>query len=258
MKNKSDTVLDIEEFGNLLLRIGTALMCSGASAARTRMITDRIAETFHMKADLFITHRALSLTVIDPETKNNYSRIKRSPPQGVNYTIVSGISRMSWSIRENNWSLQQVDNEVTRLETAPRHNQLLTLSAVGLADACFCYFIDGTLPAMGVSFLATFVGLFVRQEAHHHRFNPYVCIFLASFTATLIAGLFRVIYPEGGFEPAFSSCVLFLIPGVPLINAFTDMLDGNILNGMIRGMNGLIMAFSIALGMILSIMIYNF
>lgn len=258
MEKRINTELDIEEFGDILLRTGTTLMCSGASAARTRMIIDRIAETFHLKADLFITHRALTLTVIDPKSKSNYSRIKRSPPQGVNYTIVSGISRMSWSIKENNWSLQQIDNELSRLESAPHHNRLLTLGTVGIADACFCYFIDGAVPAMAVSFLATIVGLFVRQEAHRLHFNPYLCIFLASFAATLVAGLFRIISPDGGFEQAFSSCVLFLIPGVPLINAFTDLIDGNILNGIIRGMNGLIMAFSIALGMILSITIYNF
>ena len=258
MEKRKDIDLDIEEFGNLLLEIGTTLMCSGASAARTRMIIDRIAEAYHMKADLFITHRALSLTVIDPQSKNNYSRIKRSPPQGVNYTVVSGISRMSWSIRENNWSLQQIGNELSRLKSAPRYNRLITLSAVGVADAGFCYFIDGTLPAMLVSFLATFVGLFVRQEAHQFKFNPYLCIFLASSAATLVAGGFRFFSPEGGFETAFSSCVLFLIPGVPMINAFTDLIDGNILNGIIRGMNGLIMAFMIALGMILSITIYNF
>lgn len=258
MEGNKDKDLNIEEFGNLLLRTGTTLMCSGASAARTRMIIDRIAETYNMKADLFITHRALTITVTEPQTKSIFSRIKRTPPQGVNYTIVSGISRMSWSIKEHNWSLQQIENELTRLEAVPRYNRLLTLSAVGIADACFCYFIDGALPAMLVSFLATFVGLFVRQEAHHFKFNPYMCIFLASFAATLVAGIFRFVLPEGGFEPAFASCVLFLIPGVPLINSFTDLIDGNILNGIIRGMNGLIMAFMIALGMILSITIYNF
>jgi uncharacterized membrane protein YjjP (DUF1212 family) len=258
MNTKNNNKLDIEEFGNLLLRIGTALMCSGASAARTRLITDRISRSYNMEADLFITHRALTLTVTEPVTNINYSRIKRSPPQGVNYKIVSGISRMSWSIKESNWTLLQIADELNRLESAPRHNRLLTLSAVGIADACFCYFIDGGLTAMAVAFLATFVGLFVRQEAHHYRFNPYLCVFLASLTATLIAGAFRFILPEGGFEAAFASCVLFLIPGVPLINSSNDMMDGNILNGIIRGMNGLIMAFMIALGMIISITIYNF
>ncbi len=258
MENNNSSYFDIEKFGDLLLQTGTLLMCSGASAARTRMITDRIAKTFNMNVDLFITHRALTITVSDPQSNNIYSRIKRSPPQGVNYTVVSGISRMSWSIKESNWSLKQIENELLRLESEPHYKRFLTLSVVGLADASFCYFIDGTLPAMLVAFAATFAGLFVRQEAHRLKFNSYMCIFFASFAATLIAGIFRVLYPDGGFEMAFSSCVLFLIPGVPLINAFTDLMDGNILNGIIRGMNGLIMAFMIALGMILSITIYNF
>lgn len=248
----------IENIGTVLLKIGSLLMCSGATAARTRMIIDRISNSFKLKADLFITHRALTITVTDPETGTSYSALKRTPPPGVNFKLVSGISRMSWSVMEGKWNLEQIRKEIHRIESLPHFHRLLVLGAVGLADACFCYFIGGAFHAMLVSFLATFAGLFIRQEAHRFKFNPYICVLLAAFTATMIAGAFRVIFPDETYEPAFASCVLFLIPGVPMINAFTDLIDGNILNGILKGVNGLIIAFMIALGMVLSISFYNF
>jgi uncharacterized membrane protein YjjP (DUF1212 family) len=52
--------------------------------------------------------------------------------------------------------------------------------------------------------------------------------------------------------------VLFLVPGVPLINSVTDLMDGNIQNGMVRAMNGLMIAFSIAMGLFAVKMILNF
>jgi len=250
--------IKIEEFGTLLLEIGTELMCSGAAASRIRLIIDRIALAFEMKADLFITHRALTITVIDPKTDVTYSRLKRSPPQGVNYKLVSGISRMSWSVKEQQWDVIQIHNELQRLKALSHYPRLVTLSAVGIADASFCFFMGGSYHAMFVAFIATFAGLFARQEAHRFKFNPYVCVFLAAFVATVVAGAFRYIFPQINFDPAFASCVLFLIPGVPLINAFTDLVDGNILNGILRGVNGLIIAFMISMGMVLSISIYNF
>jgi len=89
------------------------------------------------------------------------------------------------------------------------------------------------------------------------RFNPYLCIFFASLVSTMLSGL-AVKYGFGeNPEAAFSTSVLYLVPGVPLINSFTDLLDGNIMNGMVRGANGLIITLSIALGLLVSLFIYQ-
>jgi uncharacterized membrane protein YjjP (DUF1212 family) len=56
---------------------------------------------------------------------------------------------------------------------------------------------------------------------------------------------------------AFATSVLFLIPGVPLINSFSDLIDGNIMNGIVRGVNGLIIAFAIALGLLTAMQVYQ-
>jgi uncharacterized membrane protein YjjP (DUF1212 family) len=58
-------------------------------------------------------------------------------------------------------------------------------------------------------------------------------------------------------EHAFATSVLFLIPGVPLINSFSDLIDGNLQNGIVRGLNGLIISFVIALGLLTTVLIYQ-
>lgn len=110
---------------------------------------------------------------------------------------------------------------------------------------------------MLIAFIASFTGLYVRQVTHRMNFNSYLCVFFASLAATLIAGGSRVLFPAFDLEPAFVTSILFLIPGVPLINSFTDLIDGNILNGILRAANGLMISFMIALGMICSLIIYN-
>jgi uncharacterized membrane protein YjjP (DUF1212 family) len=51
---------------------------------------------------------------------------------------------------------------------------------------------------------------------------------------------------------------LFLIPGVPLINTFSDLIDGNLQNALVRGLNGLTISFSIAIGLLTSMFLYRF
>jgi uncharacterized membrane protein YjjP (DUF1212 family) len=248
----------IKDTGLLLLNIGALLMSSGASTSRIRITLNRISEALGYITDVFITNRALTLTIRDENNKDIFSSTKRTSPHGVNFKVVSGLSRMSWRIVEEKWSLQQIRNEVNRLESLPHYPRFIVLLMIGISGAAFCRLFGGKGVDMLTCFVATFIGLFVRQEALKLNFNPYLCVYFSASVAALIAGAaykFNIgILPE----QAFTASVLFLIPGVPLINMFSDFIDGNILNGLIRGINGLMFAFAIALGLLTAKLIYGF
>ena len=241
----------------LLLEAGAMLMSSGANTARIRITVLRIANAYGYQAELLITHRALMLTLYDEDKDYFFSRLKRTSPHGANFRMVSGISRMSWSIVEEKWTLEQVQEELDRLKSLPHYPRLMILILVALAGASFCRLFGGGYIEMSIAFVATFTGLFVRQEAVRKSFNPYLCIFFAAFISSMISGLAVKLQIGENPDYAFATSVLYLIPGIPLINSLSDLLDGNIMNGIVRGVNGLIIAFTIALGLLSAIMIYN-
>ena len=249
---------DIKEVGSVLLEIGALLMSSGASSNRVRLTVDRLSETYGYKTEMLVTNRALMLTVTHPNNTEHFSRVKRTSPHGVNFRLVSGISRMSWRVVDEKWDISQIRDELKRLTALPHYNRLLVLTIVALAGASFCRLFGGNVIEMAVSFVATFIGLFVRQKTHKLGYNMYLCVFFASLSASLISGLSIKMGMSNTLEHSFATSVLFLVPGVPFINAFTDLIDGNILNGLVRGMNGLLIAFMIALGLLCAMFIYQF
>jgi uncharacterized membrane protein YjjP (DUF1212 family) len=249
---------EIKELGTILLETGAMLMSTGASTARIRITVNRISEAFGYETDLFISHRALTLNLSNNNKENMFSSLKRTSPHGVNFKVVSAISRMSWSVVEEKWTLEQIRQELTRIKSLKHYPRLVTLSLVGVSGSCFCYFAGGNLIEMLITFIATFIGLFVRQESTKKEFNTYFCIFLGSLTASLVSGLFTKINIGITTEHAFATSVLFLIPGVPLINTFTDLFDGNILNSMVRGVQSLTISFMIALGLFSAYFVYQF
>lgn len=246
-----------QELSKILLEVGALLMVSGANTSRIRITILRIAKAYNFNAELMITHRALMLSVSNDEQEHFQSSLKRTPPHGANFKMVSGISRMSWHVVDEKWNFEQIWAEISRLKSLPHYPRLVVLSTVALAGAAFCRLFGGGPVDMLVAFVATFIGLWVRQESTKRNFNGYLCIFFASFVSCIISGAF--VKFNFGAEPeyAFATSVLYLIPGIPLINSLSDLLDGNIMNGIVRGMNGLIIAFAIALGMLSSILIYN-
>lgn len=249
---------EIRHLGTLLLDIGALLMCSGANTARIRITIDRIARAFGYSADLFITHRALTLTLDDKKNKDVFSSSKRTSPHGVNFKVVSGISRMSWRVVDEKWTIGAIRKELERLTSLPHYPRVVVLLMVSLAGASFCRLFGGNPIEMGVTFMASFFGLLLRQEAHKRDFNPYLCVYFAALSAALVSGAFMKFGRHIALEHAFATSVLFLIPGVPLINAFSDLVDGNILTGASRFIHGLMISFCIALGLLTAIYLYGF
>jgi len=245
-------IKDVEE---MLLDIGTLLMSNGASTGRVRTTVNRIAEALGYEVELLITSRSLMLTVTEENGSDYTSSVRRTPPHGVNFKLVSGISRLSWRVIEENLTVEQINEDIIRLTSLPHYPRLVVLLLVALAGASFCRLFGGDAIEMIIAFIATFSGLFIRQEAIKMRFNPYLAIVFASFTATLLSGLPFKLGLSGTSEHALATSVLFLIPGVPLINALTDLIDGNTLNGIVRGVNGLIISFAIALGLMVAMKI---
>ena len=250
-------IKNIKEVEEMLLDVGTLLMSNGASTGRVRTTVNRIAEALGYEAELLITSRSLMLTVTEENGSDYTSSVRRTPPHGVNFKLVSGISRMSWRVIEDKLTVEQINQDIVRLTSLPHFPRIVVLSLVALAGASFCRLFGGDFLDMGVAFAATFFGLFIRQEAIRMRFNPYVAIAFASFGASMIAGLSVRLGIGAVRETALATSVLFLIPGVPFINSLTDLLDGNTLNGIVRGVNGFIIAFAIALGLLFAMKIYG-
>lgn len=253
----SENTNNAPRVGNVLLDVGAALMSSGASTHRTRLTLERLANGLGFKIELLITQRALMVTVMDEEKQHLVSRLKRTSPHGVNFKLVSGVSRMSWRVLEENWTVEQIENELRRLKKLPHYPRWIVLTMVGLAGAAFCRIFGGGLPDMAVAFAATFAGLYTRQTAVKKKFNPYISIYFASMVASLVAGTAEFFAIGSHPDAAFSTSVLFLVPGVPMINAVTDMMDGNTQNGLVRLFNTLIIAFAIAMGVFTARVIFN-
>jgi len=255
---QQNAVIEPKELGALLLRIGISLLNSGASCSRIRIAMARFAVAFHCVPHITIGPKSVSLTLNDKKGITIFNGTHSSSAQGINFKIISGISRLSWIVAREKLSFEELKKRVGELSVLKHYPRLIILSFVSLADAAFCYTFGGSATEMIITFGATFFGLFVKQQLIKYAFSPYICTYLAALAASLFAGAFHVAGLTVTLENAFATCVLFLIPGVPLINSFTDLIEGNILNGIVKGVNALIYALAIAFGLLTTMIIYNF
>jgi uncharacterized membrane protein YjjP (DUF1212 family) len=247
----------LENISNLILDIASLLMMSGANTNRVHLNINRFASVLNCEVYSFISHKTIILTITDSETKEAYTRVKNIPPHRINFSTIASISKASWNAISEDWSIEQIQAELKRIKEQKRYPRIVVLIAVSFAGMGFCNIFGGDYINMIVAFISTFAGVFIHQFTHTKRYNVYLSVFLASFIASTLASL-GVVYNLGTDpQTALATSVLFLVPGVALINSFTDFLDGNFLIGLVRSTHGFMTVLAIALGLFSAMILFS-
>ncbi|MEF2892727.1 MAG: threonine/serine exporter family protein, partial [Akkermansia sp.] len=88
-----------------------------------------------------------------------------------------------------------------------------------------------------------------KQQFSRLKFNPLGVVILSAFTASMAAAC-AVIFQFGETpQIALATSVLFLVPGVQMINSIMDLMHGHILMGISRGVHSIMIITCITIGL---------
>ncbi|WP_062269663.1 threonine/serine ThrE exporter family protein [Endozoicomonas arenosclerae] len=246
-------VYDYRVVSSLLLDIAALLMSSGAHTERVNRNVRRIAHALGYNIELFFSFAGITLTLSDQKSPHlQHTAFRRVSTYAVNMSVVSAISRMSWKVSVENWPLESIAREVERIRSIPHYPRVVLLVMITLAGMAFCRLAGGEIPAMLLAGAATAIGFTARNIMLGSGYNLALSIAAASFIASAISGLGLVFHWGEAPEIAVATSVLFLIPGVPMINSIIDLMHGHIIVGQARAMQGMVIAFAIAMGLVIS------
>lgn len=243
-----------QRFADLILDMGTYMLASGAHCGRLSSNLGRLASTWEFEIDMSPTFKGLLVTVKDlNDPTNSITRYRTSPVHTVHLAVLTEVSHLSWKVQEENLPISYVEKEFNAIKARPNYKDIVVALAVGLSCAGLCLFSLGDGMNALVAFTAAFIGYMVRVFFSKKNFNPMICISIAAFVTTLITG-FGNLYGIGSHpEAAMATAVLYLIPGVPLINCVIDLIEGYLSSAINRALYGGFILLCIAAGMTLCI-----
>jgi len=252
----TDKVPTIEQIADLLTDISCELMSAGAHTMRIIQNVSRMAETFGYKIDVSVFQLSIMMTITSKEDPTKrLTVIKKTRHLVLNFTIVSDLSALSWDTYDQQLGYDEIKKRFHEIISQKRMSRWLVLFLVACANASFCALFKGDFQAIGLVFIATLAGFFVRQEMVKRHINHLVMFTTCAFVASLLAGLGYVLHWGNTPEIALASSVLYLIPGVPLINSILDIIEGHILTGIARLVNATSLIVCIAIGLFTSMLI---
>jgi uncharacterized membrane protein YjjP (DUF1212 family) len=267
------TELDAEELAAVLdvvFRAGRLLAGAGAAAFRVRGVMHRVAEAFDVRGlDLVVTTDSLAATLRSGAQFR--TRVLRLGSVGVDMNRICRLELLSRRLepvpRERlAEGLAELGGALDELEAAPRQYPLwVTGPLLGLACAAFCLAMKGTPGQAVATLLGTTAGHLLRLWHHRGGAHPPVPTVVVSSAfvaalgslvaargAALVAPALGLTLPDGYFAPgkAVVASVLFLVPGVPLVNALLDLLHFDLTAGLGRGAFAAVVLVCIAVGVL--------
>lgn len=233
---------------DLSLWTGQMLLQYGADSERVEETVHRLGTGLGCDwMDVHVTLQAINITTISG--KDFRTKTRRVTRLRTDFWKITQLNNLGRHVSAGHLDRHQTRAELERIDRAPsRYTAWLSLGAVSLACAAFSRLFGGDWAAFLITLVAAGTAVLLRQRLDKALFNRYLVAAVCAFVASLIAGSADLLQLSTTPGTAIVASVLFLIPGVPLINAIQDLMKGYTANGLTRGVVGLIVTLAIATG----------
>ncbi|MDR0412860.1 MAG: threonine/serine exporter family protein [Dysgonamonadaceae bacterium] len=249
------TEKELKEIATFVADYAVCLLGSGVHTSRVVRNSKRIGESLDVTIRMTPFHRTLILTVFDNGNANVYTEVVDIPTLPVSFEYNSELSSLSWKAYDKRLPLTALRDEYRQITAKPKMDRRCVLLLVGLANAAFCRLFGGDWSAVGIVLAATLIGFFTRQQLQRNQLNHFIVFIVSAFVASMCAS--TALLFETTAEIAIATSVLFLIPGVPLINGVIDIVEGHTLIGGSRLIQAFLLIVCIAVGLSFPLLLFR-
>lgn len=241
-----------------LAEYSAELFGSGATCIRLEHNVQRMADAFGMEVVMTIMPRHIHTTVCSRDRTDCYTFITDIRHSVISFDINTKLSELSWAVADGKVDFDEAQAELKRISRTAPIPKGAVLCLASVANACFCGLFGGDLAAMSMVFVATVIGYLIKQDMVSRKTDVRVIFMVCAFISTVVAGVLAM---GGGYtstsQVAVGTSVLYLVPGIPFLNSFSDMLAGHYICAFSRFMHAVILTASLSIGLCAGMLIMN-
>ncbi|MDE6290676.1 MAG: threonine/serine exporter family protein, partial [Muribaculaceae bacterium] len=191
------------------------------------------------------------------DKSESYTYIIATHPMPISFDINTRLSRLSWSMADDHLTLNEVKTKFEKIIRTSPANKYLVLFLASCANAAFCRLFTGDWAAVGVVFVSTLIGFYIKQVLTAHKVDVRLVFIICAFISSVLAS--SATFFSFGHTPdiAVGTSVLYLVPGIPFLNSFSDMLDGHYICAFGRFMNAVVLTCCLSLGLCGGMLLMN-
>lgn len=247
----------LQEICLFLSEYAAWLLGSGATSIRLEKNVRRMAQSLGCEAEMTILPRHIHMTVSRPDRSECYTYIIATHPMPISFDINTRLSRLSWAMADDKIGYREAKAAFEEIINTPGTDRHLVLFLASCANAAFCRLFTGDWAAVGIVFMSTLAGFYLKQVLAEHKVDARLIFIICAFVSSVLASTATLFSIGHTPDIAVGTSVLYLVPGIPFLNSFSDMLDGHYICAFGRFMNALVLTGCLSLGLCGGMMMMN-
>ncbi|MCC8126412.1 MAG: threonine/serine exporter family protein [Clostridiales bacterium] len=242
------------------LDLGERMLRTGGEVSRVEDTISRILRAYgFVRVDVFTITSQIQVTAVDANGQV-YNQLRRVYQWGTDLAGLEELNQMSRDICARKPNPEEIERMIADWDETDREERkkgvLIAYVGAILAASGFTVFFGGSLAdAAATAVLACLITV-MNRHIHTKSDNELVYYFVFSVVTGFAGSLLVRVSADMGIpmnlDKMLIGCIMLTIPGIAITYSVRDMLTGEIITGLLRFVESLLIAASIASGYILS------
>ncbi|MBO6163779.1 MAG: threonine/serine exporter family protein [Lachnospiraceae bacterium] len=249
---------ELNELMDFAVEFGARVMTSGGEIWRTDDLLHLIFHAYGIEEpDIFMLPHTLMISV-QPEDQEPVMRHKTVGDILVNMEQLTQLNRLAWEIRDNHIPVSTLKEKLHAISIHPPYPRPMIICGMAIALLSLNYFIGGGV--MGGVLVSIGIAIAMGTQMYMHEIFPVNHLLLCGISSFLAGSVIMIGYKTGLHSNPYLLMIINcigLIPGIPLINACREMLNGRVLSGGLLFMTAFLETLAVACGFYLSLVIFG-
>ena len=242
----------IDEVAHLCLSAGRLLLQNGANGRNVHESIADIATALGCNSvEVFCQHAAILLMI--HRGTESCMQMSKAAEHGVNLRRTKAVRQIvrDLAVKKLDCAAAQAKLDGVEQTTAAYPVWFVCLST-GIACSAFGRLLGADWLSFLPILIGSSLGQWLRHTLFHRRHNSFITAGIVSFQSAFVAGLGARLCGSVHISLATVSAVLLLVPGVAVLNAQIDVLEGKPNLAAARALRVLYLLLFIALGLALA------
>ncbi len=243
---------------SVAMQAGVILLSSGAETFRVENTTMRILSLSGSdEYDANAMGTSLIATLISPDNGQPFTRVCRVSERSLNLLRIAEVNQLSRDLAEHKLTFKQAAakmNQLSKPAYAPWQKNLAILVMISSFVALLSGRLIDAIGSLPIAVGIILVNILVR----YIRIEGFVANFLSAFMTASVAVITQRYFITGAaLDALVAGALMPLLPGTSFTNAIRDVIAGDYISAAARGLEAILIALALALGVGLAIILFG-
>ncbi|WP_055071176.1 threonine/serine exporter family protein [Clostridium massiliamazoniense] len=239
--------MDIDSIVHVATLAGKIILESGGETYRVEETIVRICHSFGIsQADSYVTPTGIMVSVC--HDKNTKTLIKRVKSRGNNLQKIHLVNNLSRELYVKEYTVTEFEEKLNEINSIPAYPFKINVLCAGIAAASFAIPFGGTFKDFIAAF---FIGMIIKVfviYAEKLSLNSFFINSIGGAIAAVLAIISSQLGISSNVNNVIIGSIMLLVPGMIITNAIRDTISGDLVSGLTKAAEAILIAVSIAVG----------